>query len=35
MFAFTSHEVLKKVIQLLPPVGVGPLYGLPVTRYGS
>ncbi len=32
MFAFDSHETVKKIIQFLPAVGIGPTYGLPRTR---
>ena len=32
MFAFDNHEIVKKVVQYLPPVGVGPNYGLPRAR---
>ena len=31
-FAFNSHEIVKKIVQILPPVGIGPSFGLPITR---
>ena len=33
MFAFPDHATVKKVIDLLPRVGVGIKYGLPQARY--
>jgi hypothetical protein len=33
MFAFPDHQSVKKVIDLLPRVGVGIKYGLPQARY--
>ena len=32
MFAFESHETVKKMVQYLPAVGIGPNFGIPRTR---
>lgn len=32
MFNFTDFETVKKVVSLLPPVGIGTGYGLPQER---
>jgi hypothetical protein len=35
MFAFNDRQTVKKVINILPRVGAGPRYGLPIDRRTS